>query len=470
MTLRSNIWSKFSGDSKLLSQISRKIRKQSTGVQLEVLRSDASYKMGKETGTMIELWQMAIGLFPEIVEQYGEFSSEMLQVMLGIPVEAKGSSITELNERSLKSEGEPRLPRLPIGTVPPKSGKDAPLTENTSFEVGQHVDEETERKKIVENEHRYNVKCDELPALETSPPDLDLRKNFQHSFDKESVCVLIEPDAPLIQKMRRCERRLLPLLNRWDLVDVALTEYELVYFDATDTTTLSSGTSGTNSLLQHNRDLISTKGGRDMLLREVTLGRRIVGHFDLRRVNFVKVQRRLCHSHPEAVVTVGDNTHLIAHEYWEQKSNGVASEEVTVDPSLIRAMNKKRWDGVVEDQLHIFTVQCILQLRFLCDLQEQEANLTEMSTYVSQNSEALEWGKVLAELRDKSVQGFEVIRHHSECELEVVSRDRKSTSSRKSWKDQKINKGHRRRVSAGHIRSLSGGGPDKFVKHISFDA
>jgi len=68
--------------------------------------------MSKETGTIIELWQMAIGLFPDIVEQYGEFSSEMLQVMLGIPIESKGSSITEFKEGSLKSEGVPLSSRM----------------------------------------------------------------------------------------------------------------------------------------------------------------------------------------------------------------------------------------------------------------------------------------------------------------------------------------------------------------------
>jgi hypothetical protein len=51
-------------------------------------------------------------------------------------------------------------------------------------------------------------------------------------------------------------------------------------------------------------------------------------------------------------------------------------------------------------------VKCILQLQLLCDLGAQEANLTEMSTELSQKIEALEWGKVLAELRVESVLSF----------------------------------------------------------------
>ncbi len=77
-----------------------------------------------------------------------------------------------------------------------------------------------------------------MSALETSQLDLNSTKALKPSFDKENACLLIELDTPLIQKMRRCERRLLPLLNRWDLVDVTMTKYELVYFDATDTTSL----------------------------------------------------------------------------------------------------------------------------------------------------------------------------------------------------------------------------------------
>ena len=59
-----------------------------------VSRSDAIDKMGKERGTVIELWQIAIGLFPDIAEQYGEFSGEMLQVMLGVPIEVNDASKT----------------------------------------------------------------------------------------------------------------------------------------------------------------------------------------------------------------------------------------------------------------------------------------------------------------------------------------------------------------------------------------
>lgn len=42
------------------------------------------HHVGQETGTAVELWKNAVGLFPEIVEEHGEFSEELLKAMLGI--------------------------------------------------------------------------------------------------------------------------------------------------------------------------------------------------------------------------------------------------------------------------------------------------------------------------------------------------------------------------------------------------
>ena len=44
----------------------------------------AKHHFGQETGTAVELWKNAVGLFPEIVEEHGEFSEEILKAMLGI--------------------------------------------------------------------------------------------------------------------------------------------------------------------------------------------------------------------------------------------------------------------------------------------------------------------------------------------------------------------------------------------------
>jgi len=44
----------------------------------------AKYHFAEETGTAVELWKNAVGLFPSIVEEHGEFSEELLRAMLGI--------------------------------------------------------------------------------------------------------------------------------------------------------------------------------------------------------------------------------------------------------------------------------------------------------------------------------------------------------------------------------------------------
>lgn len=44
----------------------------------------AKHHLGQVSGTAVELWKNAVGLFPEIVEEHGEFSEELLKAMLGI--------------------------------------------------------------------------------------------------------------------------------------------------------------------------------------------------------------------------------------------------------------------------------------------------------------------------------------------------------------------------------------------------
>ena len=63
-----------------------------TGIQRSVRGSDddkkrqlkARHHYGHEMGTAFELWKMAAGLYPEIVEKHGEISKELLEAMLGL--------------------------------------------------------------------------------------------------------------------------------------------------------------------------------------------------------------------------------------------------------------------------------------------------------------------------------------------------------------------------------------------------
>jgi hypothetical protein len=50
------------------------------------------------------------------------------------------------------------------------------------------------------------------------------------------------PDAILIRNMRRCDWTVLPILDEWTAVDVVMTPFEMVYFNAVgiDKCTISS--------------------------------------------------------------------------------------------------------------------------------------------------------------------------------------------------------------------------------------
>lgn len=48
------------------------------------LHIKARHHFAHETGTAVDLWKTAVGLYPEIAEKHGEFSSELLQAMLGL--------------------------------------------------------------------------------------------------------------------------------------------------------------------------------------------------------------------------------------------------------------------------------------------------------------------------------------------------------------------------------------------------
>ncbi len=327
----------------------------------DVSNQDAFLTMGKKTGTIIELWQMATGLFPEIVDQYGEFSGEMLQVMLGVPIESNGSFI------------------IPATT-----------------------DSNSSQTFTIEDVQSHSMVSKALILLQT--PDSTSSVNVDHDYklaNSESTFMLIEPDAPMILKMRRCERKLLPLLSSWMLVDLILTQFELVYLDA-----LHCDHFGQNVALQGNPDaasrlIASAKGGQDLLLRDAIEGRKIVGHVDLRSLGHLKVLRYLPDSSPEAGDEHVDFHYFPSDEYWMPKFEDEA--DTAKDPETVREMNKKRWGRVEEDQLQICTGQGTLHLRFLCDLKTQEEKILSNSSEKAQMSEAIVWGNTLVGLRKSRI-------------------------------------------------------------------
>lgn len=66
---------------------------------------------------------------------------------------------------------------------------------------------------------------------------------------------LTSPSSRLIRSLRRCDRKLLPPIDKWTVVDVAITRLKIVYFDAV-------GVDNDNDL-QHSKDtIVAGKGGK----------------------------------------------------------------------------------------------------------------------------------------------------------------------------------------------------------------
>jgi hypothetical protein len=62
---------------------------------------------------------------------------------------------------------------------------------------------------------------------------VESKKIFPIEITFNSVMISF-PNIPLVRSMRRCDRKLLPTLDHWSVVDVVLTQYELVCFAAND--------------------------------------------------------------------------------------------------------------------------------------------------------------------------------------------------------------------------------------------
>lgn len=82
--------------------------------------------------------------------------------------------------------------------------------------------------------------------------------------------------------MRRCDRKLIPVLDSWSAVDVVITQSELLYFATVDIDNEMEGQVTTVS-----------KGVKGLPLSQVAVGRKIVGRFMLSEITTVQVIRVL---------------------------------------------------------------------------------------------------------------------------------------------------------------------------------
>jgi len=308
-----------------------------------------------------DLWMTAIGVHSEIATLFGPFSGELLQCMLGIYSSetshfATSSSLPPVSQSSL---GDP--------------GSSDADNENTDHECSTHH-ERRNSMDIVSNTSSRGIMS---PPMS---PSMARHQYFEH------------PEALLIRRMRRCEMRLLPLLNDvWMTVDVVITNHELIIFDVLDETEVYQ-TTPDNVIPAKN-----VRGGKTLPLSVVSEGRAIMDQFDLNDVDFVDIEHRAAIRGDINDEDIESRNNLL--EYWEggNHSNGDYDAD---------AMSK-RWGRVNEDRLKIrFADKQTLYLRFMVDLKEMElkrkslADDPDLMHHVGTMTKL--WCRSIAKLRGKA--------------------------------------------------------------------
>ena len=429
-----------------------------------------------ETGNIVDLWNSAIGLYPDVVKQYGEFSGELLQAMLGIEIVEGAAPLTGSMAEArtpasvadvpakipAEAETKTRVSENPIfGSIGSKSGSVAtatlpsyadgatsasamplPLLDKKycnldpecqgiilAGRIGRPVRQRSRRpprgstnsdgffsSSLISQEPPTSIHSltspDQAPVRRSSAiggGPVFVVDNHQdkeeHTGADESMLMFADPNARLIRSMRRCERRLPPMLNEWAVVDVVITKYEIVYFDATDVDDLGPLPSATTAAtevealeIQHKRDtvrqaLIATKGGKGLRLRDVALGRKIVGHLEISEITGITVERfsPLPHKEDEGLPDVDLEGGYSMHqdEYWQK----------TKSPTAHRA-RQHRWKHAMEDRLKLVSTQGDLYLRFFTDLEEWENNSSRVGSAGSDivKNQTLLWTQTIGRL------------------------------------------------------------------------
>jgi len=317
--------------------------------------NEGAHHHGPDPTTKVrDLWLTAIGAHSDVAKSFGLFSSELLQCMLGI--------YSNESDDSKELEASVREPE----------SSDA-NNESTEHEGSQHNGREN---SISDTSSRGLMSPFRPLTLKRYASD-----DFGVTFDDFAY-----PKARLIRRMRRCERRLLPLLDEWMVVDVVITSHELVVFDVLDETgdlesTLENGVSSYKN------------GGKGLHLCDVARGRNIVSQFNLDEVDFVDIEHRAAVLGDIDGEDIEGNRNNNLLEHWQG-----GNEDYDVD-----AMNK-RWEHVDEDRLKIHFKYNTLYLRFMVDLKEMEhkskaflADDSDLMNHVGTQTKV--WCRTIARLR-----------------------------------------------------------------------
>jgi len=380
-----------------------------------------------KAGTALELWERAMAEFPEIVESYGQFSGELLQAMLGLEV-PKASSVLPASEHigtqdTIHGNGPHvtscerlqthiKLAQSRHAKLPPRSqalviaghlGKPVKPMSPEIYETERTIRSTTSEGKGV------SISTTGLIEFEV---DTDLMKKEQ-----SKSYTFAAPFARLVRSMRRCDRRHLPLLKGWISVDVVMTQFEIVYFEAIDNhySDLDEKTKLHSEACR--LALQATKGGKGLRLCDVARGRKVVGHLDFADVTKIHVEKDDVPisdlSLVETAASLFHKEHDLDIEYW---SNAHSESEPSKKYARII-----RWTLFEEDRLKISTGSGTLFFRFYSDLAHSECQKIELSKncHDIKRDIAFQWAETISRIcgRDQLEQDLPHFGEQNETEL-----------------------------------------------------
>ncbi len=310
-----------------------------TLMDVDTRTPDVSFK--HKTGTVAELWTLAISKYPHIVEEHGMYSGLLLEAMLGIAPAPKTSRHSLDEDLNTLQEHEEHAKREPGNATPSQSIL----------------------RKI---SHDRKLSFARLSSARSSAGKSSIGENNNEDNDHN----FIRPASALVRSMRRCQFKWLPLLDEWEVVDVVLTKYEIVWL----------GPKPLGGLWDENIDkrreeinnsLQTLKGGKGMRLCDVVVGREVFGRLPLKDIEQIKVQRR------RPVFKRFASTKRRKRDLENATDVDDFDKEFWIDdkklPQKFERDPDGRWATVMEDCLMMVSHQGTLCLRFLIDLINEES-------------------------------------------------------------------------------------------------
>jgi hypothetical protein len=268
--------------------------------------------------------------------------------------------------------------------------------------------------------------------------------------------------------MRRCDRRHLPLLKGWISVDVVMTQFEIVYFEAIDSYYSDLDEKARNHCEACRLALKATKGGKNLRLCDVALGRKVVGHLDLADVIEVHVAKDDVPISDmtlvERAAIMFNKEHDLDVEHW---SNPYQETEAKAKYARII-----RWTLIQEERLKISTNSGTLYFRFYSDLAyfeaEKSGELPNKSQAITRDI-AFQWAETVSRIcgRRQLRQNLPHFGEENEAELrdylEVVHfHEKEAENERKSSNRAVKNVGNVERL---FVDTKDRGSPKKKTMH-----